>query len=334
VLRIIRPVPFRAKDQLNHDLDASSPWQSNTAQCLPGHPRIRLSDIQSLTSFLETEIYSNDLEQMAPYFWLMSWRRSSNISPLHRQIVKGRDIVVAEDPSLHLVWRSSRIHMKPIPAHLLNYAFWKQYLLDDESPLPGRRRVRILRAALGYIRTYYYLIGHESDYILAQEKHLIPGSVSWTQFCAFTSNFSAIADGEVSDRYTFGELRLHRLNFYCKFILGKFRIHRLPTTYGAYFSRFYAPLLFVFAIFSVILNTLQVELAAESLTSQKWSNLYTISRVVSILTLTVSLGLLLWVFILLSFRFTFEWKYAILAEWKRSRKIKAISARYNISATA
>jgi hypothetical protein len=292
-------------------------------QHLPGHPRISLNDIALLASFLEGELCSEDLEKMAPHFWMLSLHSSANISPLHRQVVKGREIIVSEDPILHLVWMPNRIHIKPLPVYLLSFVFWDYYLLSPTSPLPAMNRARILRAALGYLRTYYYLIRHESDLFLAQEKHLIPASTSWVQFCAFTSRFNTVTDADVSKRYAFGELRLTRLNMYCKFILRKTRLHRVPTTtYGAYFSRFHSPFLFVFGVLSVVLNSLQVGLAVEPLHLSKWPRLWTMGRVFAVSTLVVSFVLALFLLVLLALRFVSEWHHAICDEISRRRERK------------
>jgi hypothetical protein len=83
------------------------------------------------------------------------------------------------------------------------------------------------------------------------------------QFCRFISEFDNIQDSDVSGRYNYGELRLTQLNFYGKFILHKFNLVQLHGQYGTYFGQFFAPLFFVFATASVILNAMQVEMAVE-----------------------------------------------------------------------
>jgi hypothetical protein len=110
---------------------------------LPGNPRICLADIQPLTALLEKELWSEDVEKIAPYFWLMSslmsFHSSANISPLHHQIIKGREIILTEDPSLHLVWLPHRIHIEPLPTYLMSFTFWEQYTFSLNSPLPDER---------------------------------------------------------------------------------------------------------------------------------------------------------------------------------------------------
>jgi hypothetical protein len=43
--------------------------------------------------------------------------------------MKRREIVVTEDPRLHLVWIYDRVFIKPLPKYLLSHDFWQIYLL-------------------------------------------------------------------------------------------------------------------------------------------------------------------------------------------------------------
>ena len=103
----------------------------------------------SASSFLYQESWATDLERMAPQLWMMSTQSSSNISALHRQKVKGRAIVVTEDPRLHLVWIYDRVFVKPLPRYLLSHLFWSQFLSTEQSILRGRSR-RSSKFMLGY----------------------------------------------------------------------------------------------------------------------------------------------------------------------------------------
>ncbi|CAG8979288.1 hypothetical protein HYALB_00012671 [Hymenoscyphus albidus] len=97
----------------------------------------------------------------------MSTYSSSNINPLHRQRVKGREIIITEEP----LWFHDRIYIKPLPKYLLSYRFWEMFLVNQSTCLGGRRDA-IRKAALGYLRTYRYLIQHESDFHIAKQDHL------------------------------------------------------------------------------------------------------------------------------------------------------------------
>jgi hypothetical protein len=121
-----------------------------------------------LVNFLYQELWPNDLEKIATKLWWMSKQDSGNISPLHRQAVKDRRVIITEDPKLHLGWIDNRIFLKPLP-HLTSYTFWHEYM-NDESKHSGITNLR--KAALGYLRTYFYLVQHESDLRIAQDPAL------------------------------------------------------------------------------------------------------------------------------------------------------------------
>ena len=260
---------------------------------------------------LELELLTPELDTMSPYMWMMATQSSANINALHRQMVKGRKILITEDPQLHLIWLQDRIHIKPLPKCLLSHAFWKDVLLTP-SPEFGPRQPDIVKAALGYLRSYRYLIRHESDLYIAQrdDLRLVPKEITWEQISRFLADLGSIHDEAVSSRYAFGELRLSRLNFYGKFILRRFHYERLHVQYGSYFAQFYAPLLFVFGLFSLALNAMQVEVAVEQLSGTS-INLQELGRVLSLMALA-SLALIT-VALLLLFLYLFvdEWQYAI-----------------------
>jgi hypothetical protein len=235
--------PFALEHQLTRELD-------QLARHVPGHPRVPLDDRSKVWDLLAREFCSNDLDRVANRFWWMSKQDSGNISPLHRQLVKRRAIIVTEDPKLHLVWIHDRIFIKPLPRYITSYAFWRDYLCT-EAGNGGLERIR--RATLGYMRKY------ESDLRIAQDPSLclVPPEITWEQFCDFTSSLGDIPDRDVSLRYAYGEIRLTRLNLYARLLLGKSHFQRVEYQYGTYFSRFYGPILFVIGIMSVVLSGLR-----------------------------------------------------------------------------
>ena len=140
---------------------------------------------------------------------------------------------------------------------------------------------------------------------------LLPPNITWEQFCDFSARNHAISDSQVSIRYHYGELILTRLNLYVKFFLRKFYYEQVHGQYGAYFSRFYGPFLFIFAVFSIFLNAMQVELSVESLTSLQWQPFWYLSRWFSVLTLAC-LAFLTWSLVLLLIGMIVdEWVWAI-----------------------
>ena len=253
---------------------------------VPGYPRVPLRDSTRLTTFLLSQLRAKDLDDIAPKLWVMSTQRGSNINSLHYQRVKGRSIIITEDPKLHLVWMYDRIFIKPLPKYLMSHAFWSRYMLGRDLPL-GSQGHAIYEAALGFLRSYYYLIEHESDFAIAcrDDTRLLPQGITWTQFCNFSRCFESIRDDQVSERFRYGELRLTRLNFYAKLFLRKFQYEHVHQQYGAFFSRFYGPILFIFAVWSLFLSAMQVELGVEAVNESSWQAFYEVCRWFSVLTL-------------------------------------------------
>lgn len=298
------PCPFHKDDQLNGDLDASLDY-------LPGHPRIKLSDHKGLFHFIRQEVWSEDLESISGRLWWMSKQDSSNISPLHRQRVKGRQIIVTEDPRLHLVWIDDRIFLKPLPQYITSSVFWDTFMSD---PSKYGAAVKLRKAALGYLRTYFYLIQHESDLRIAQDPALclVPKEVTWPRFCQFTARFDDITDNEVSERYHYGEIRLSRLNYYAPVLLGKSQYQRVNYQYRAYFARIQGPVISAFAFFSILLNCMQVNLAA-STSDERYSSALLFAGCYWLSTLIGSVTgvLLLMLVFLFLFKVIREWRFAI-----------------------
>jgi hypothetical protein len=292
--------PFAFEHQLTREPDGS-------ARHVLGHPRVFLHDRSKLRNFLMSELCSDDLDRVASRLWWMAKQDSGSISPLHRQLVKRRAIIVTEDPKLHLVWIYDRIFIKPLPRYIMSYAFWRDHICTgvEEEELK-----RIRRASLGYLRTYYHLVKHESDFRIAQDPSLclVPPDVTWQQFCDFTSRLGDIKDREVSPRYAYGEIRLTRLNFYAPLLLGRSQFHRVEYQYGSYFARFYGPVLFVIGIASVILSGLQVVVSVGDGGRNGWTGAALGISVTAILTSCI---LLLGLGCLLVYKVVREWNFAI-----------------------
>ena len=209
------------------------------------------------------------------------------------------------------MWIQNRIFVKPLPRYILSFAFWKQHLTEEgASPSLRSQQDRTRRAALGLLRTYWYLIQYESDFRIAQDLSccLIPPRVTWRQFCNFSSEFGSILDAHVTERYKYGEIRLTRLNLYAKILLHKWHFQRMNPQYGSYFARFYAPILFIFGVISVMLSALQVELSIEQIGPTIISD---VSRWFGILCLVGVLTMAISLVSLLLYKIAKEWRYAL-----------------------
>ncbi|KAH8696891.1 hypothetical protein GQ44DRAFT_718727 [Phaeosphaeriaceae sp. PMI808] len=161
--------PFPKASGLVHELEPAV--GARTTSTLPGYPSVVLNNPPCMKKFLEKEFCSQDLEVMPPRLWIMTTPSGDNINPLHRQRVKGREIIVTKEPRLHLVWIHNRIFIKTLPRYLLSHTFWERFLSKDANPL-GAGQDEVRKAATGFLRAYRYLIQHESDLNISQQDHL------------------------------------------------------------------------------------------------------------------------------------------------------------------
>ena len=135
---IFESPPFSKASQLCSALEVDV-VASTTSRSVPGQPCIMIDDFPRMAQFLEMELCAAHLEALEPRLWIMSTQSGTNINPLHRQRVRGREIIVTEQPRLHLLWFHDRIFVKPLPKHLLSHEFWEIFFVNKSSLLGGRR---------------------------------------------------------------------------------------------------------------------------------------------------------------------------------------------------
>ena len=289
--------------------------------------------------FLMEDLHCPKLACMAENLWVLSTHSHKNITPLHRQRLRGREIVVMEDPGLHLVWIHDRIYIKPLPRYLLSYDFWTHVLLEETTAACGPRqrgscgrdgaregldedRVTVAAAARGLLRSYYFLIQYESDFRIAQrdDLQLVPAGVTYEQFCTFCTAFAEFTDDEVTMRYEYGELRLTRLNLWAPALLGAVRFRHVGLQYIDDFAPYFTPLLFVFAVMAILLNAMQVALAVEAIDAvQDWAVFNKFSRWFAVLSIILAVVPSLALLLLLGYKILDEWVYALRQRRRRRR---------------
>ncbi|KAK0701345.1 hypothetical protein B0T21DRAFT_388263 [Apiosordaria backusii] len=189
---------------------------------------------------IEQDLNPHRLHSITPFLHLAG--RPVPPRPLHYQLLLNRTIVLSERINVHLVWGQNRIFLKPLPRYLLNPLFWTSHLAcncttttttttttqqqheiaptSQPTPPPPCQHHRISRCALGLLLHYASLIPHESDFTIAQEKHLLPPEITWPKWRLFVREL--LQDGgsdellygsdRVAERFIYGELRLNRLN--------------------------------------------------------------------------------------------------------------------------
>lgn len=234
-------------------------------------------------------------------------RYKSVARSLHRQLMMDRRIIVTEQADIHLTWDHDGIYIKPLPAYLLNSDVWTNYLCL--SPI-------LYRSACGFLLSYIWLITRESDFHLAithQPPLLPPLNQTWTwstwrSLVADLSHTINIDSREaVSPRYTYGELRLDRLNQIHRFspsmLFSKDHAlmrgyHHRYHNYGAFFEHNFSGLIVIFAYVSIVLSAMQVGLASPRLdSSTAFQNVAYGFAVFAIVVPVVVVGLMLALFV-------------------------------------
>lgn len=186
--------------------------------------------------------------------------------------MKKREIVVAEQLDLHLVWSPARIFIKPVPKYLLSPEFWQANI----CPYPN-----LYVTAFGLLTSYVALIEREVDYNLAVNNGLLPKEVTWPawlklaeevmlaseQSRAFmepsrTPGFSFDSHISVNQRFYYGELRVGRLNWIYRIVCRQPRGYFSScTTYGAFVRENVNSFIALFAYATIVLSAMQVGLA-------------------------------------------------------------------------
>jgi hypothetical protein len=281
-------IPFPEEGQIFH-LVASGPDShglERDADFLPGCPGIPLRDRFTVRKYIERDLLTDKVDELSRMLYLAG-SSSSHIRSLHHHAVQGRNIVITEQPELHLVFDDVRVFVKPLPEYLTSYKIWAEYLIADPINDSRAERQDVLRAAKGLLRTYRLLIQHQSDFRVATEKGLVPRGVTYVQFATFIAYALPITDTEVSPRYSYGDLSQSRLN-----LLGTLIFHNSIFQVK---SNLVIGSAFVFGIISTIFSAMQVALAAPLAMGQgkSWDTFSLISRGFAICILVVLATLLL-----------------------------------------
>lgn len=249
--------------------------------------KVRLVSTDIL-SFLTREL---DLERLdCIHKWISVAGLPTQPRPLHYQILKRRDIVLAEQLDLHLVWSPTRIFIKPLSRYLLSSEFWRCHICLNRP---------IYQVAIGFLLSWVALIERETDYKIAVDKGLIPREISWPSWLLLaeevmlsseqltTSASELLTPVGSSDqvsvhrRFFYGELRVGRLNWIYRLTKLQFRGYWSGcTTYGgksispyiqlylkfkltviAFLRDNVSALIAVFAYATIVLAAMQVGLA-------------------------------------------------------------------------
>lgn len=142
--------------------------------------------------------------------------------------------------------------------------------------------------------SYTALISHESDFIIAQEMHLLPDKIPWLAWKAFVKELlrTNMRYADINKRFIYGELRLKRLNAIYRLsgisIMNGYYLEY--NQYGSYFRENFAWLASLFVFVVVILTAMQVGLATERLGMSR--DFQAASYDFAVLSIVGSLGLI------------------------------------------
>ncbi|KAI0422195.1 hypothetical protein F5X98DRAFT_196158 [Xylaria grammica] len=213
---------------------------------------------QADTEFLGDELLVNRINDVQDWLWVCG--RPMPPRPLHHQVVLSREITITENPELHLLWSNKRIFLKPLPSWLLDPEFWRSHLLRDTN---------LAQCARGFLFSYTALIAYESDFRLAQEKGLVPSSLTWAGWkCVVREVLQSHDMAMVNSRYWYGELRLDRLNIVYRlkgFIFRGYSRVGGQADYSNFIAENFAVVATLLGYVVLVLSSLQVGLGVDRL---------------------------------------------------------------------
>ncbi|KAF2498091.1 hypothetical protein BU16DRAFT_559802 [Lophium mytilinum] len=281
--------------QLHDSQQSSVPDLHNALESLPATYELRTQHVVRLVNddiagFLEQDLDLDRLNVIHHLLWMAG--RPLNARPLHRQQMMGFDVVHTEQADLHLLKFSNRLLVKPLPAFLLNFEFWENYLCAPKSKA-------LHESACGFLLSYVWLVRSPLDLKIAQELDLLPLPITWVSWKRFVTDFCSQVDvntlHQVNKRYLFGELRLGRINTIYR--IRFFRTHFVRgylygyNRYVVFFQRNFGWVLIVFVFFSLVFSAMQVGAGTPQLASSAtFQNAAYGFTVFSIVTVAAVLG--------------------------------------------
>ena len=240
--------------------------------------------------------------------------------PLYKQKLLNREILVTEQIDIHLLWTAYRIFIKPLPEFLMDYDFWTKNLCRNEKHHKN---------ACGLIHSYTWLVCYPSDLKIAKDHGLLPDWITWTQWLMFTRAFLNAFDHEdlsnFNERYTYGELRMDRINWiyrltFRNFMRGyEYRYNR----FSVFLRLNFAWLAVVFLYITVVLSAMQVGLSTDRLKGssrfQDASYGFTVFSILTPLIVVAFIAFVLMVLVFYNFSKTIVYKNKVEKERSQPR---------------
>lgn len=253
----------------------------------------------------------------------------------------GREIVVTERMDMHLVWSKTRIFIKPMPRFLLAPHFWVEHMTCKEAcrcATPGTStgsgvecdEAQLRKCALGFLISYAALISYESDFLIAQEAHLLSDQVPWAAWKAFVQEILEHKSlySHINQRYVYGELRLNRLNLVYR-LSGRsvFRGYQYEySQYSSFLQDNFTWLASILAYMVIVLTAMQVGLATDLGGSEAFQ---AVSYGFTVFAIVGSLAAVILVFVVFLVLFIYNWVWT--SKYAKSRLLGIQQSSENIA---
>ncbi|KAJ5745632.1 hypothetical protein N7520_010814 [Penicillium odoratum] len=234
--------------------------EDDLLQLLPASECTKNFDLRILSSdtfsdWMKKELDLERLHKIHTWLWIAG--RPVPPRPLHTQLFLGRGISITERIDMHLVWTTGRMFLKPIPRFLLVPRFWACPISKDSR-----------KCALGFLFSYVGLISYESDFRIAQDNHLLPPEVQWSDWRKLVAQILNAEDiyYDIDRRFYYGELRLNRLNKMYFLGMNNFRGYGLFwDQYSSFLQDNFSYLAGSTVYIAIVLTAMQVGLATHAL---------------------------------------------------------------------
>ncbi|KAK0279577.1 hypothetical protein LTR35_000334 [Friedmanniomyces endolithicus] len=170
--------------------------------------------------------------------------QAKDLEIIHKQLW---EVILTEDPRLHLVWSKHVLYVQRLPDELLDWTYFTTVICDS----PDLYKTFLL--------SYTSLIKYPSDLDVAKASGLITKKAEWRSWRNIRSSILEELQGrDIHDRFEYGELRLGRVDTIFRLRLMGLSYFAPRSDYESYFEHHYTTLIALFALVSVALSAMQV----------------------------------------------------------------------------
>ncbi|KAJ4322674.1 hypothetical protein N0V84_004699 [Fusarium piperis] len=210
-----------------------------------------IQDDKGPEKFVSADLDVSRLNLLHKHLWLAGQQRAAR--PLHRQVLSGRTILPTEQADLHLLWMDGRLFIKPCPDNATSWG-----------------------TAVGLLISYTQLVRRQSDLSIAHSEGILPEAVTWERWIALTRAVyekAPLGDfGLINPRFSYGELRLARINWIHRVCSKTTSVHDFAwgyfngnPDYTSFFQRNIHIITATTVYIVVVLTAMQVGLATDRL---------------------------------------------------------------------